>query len=137
MILVDTSPLVALVEPRDALHARALRDLDRLARRAMVVCDPVLTEACFLLHQDVQRRRLARLLAALPLGPLPPALGEDERRADAFRWLHRYAEHEPDWADAYLAVVASRERGVKVWTYDPEFRTTWRRLDGRPIPLAT
>ena len=53
-----------------------------------------------------------------------------------FRWLDRYAEHEPDWADGYLAVVSSRERKAKVWTYDSEFRTTWRRLDGTRIPLA-
>jgi hypothetical protein len=25
---------------------------------------------------------------------------------------------------------------IAVWTYDREFRTTWRRLDGRAIPLA-
>ena len=39
-------------------------------------------------------------------------------------------------ADAYLAVVSGIERRFKVWTYDSEFRTTWRRADGTRIPLA-
>ena len=39
-------------------------------------------------------------------------------------------------ADAYLAVVSGKRKGSKVWTYDREFRTTWRRPDGTRIPLA-
>lgn len=50
--------------------------------------------------------------------------------------MTRYREHDPDWADAYLAVVAGTDPRFKVWTYDREFRTTWRRPDGTPIPLA-
>jgi hypothetical protein len=49
VILVDTPPLVALCDPRDALHDKALSDLDRLARRGLVLCEPVPTEACLLL----------------------------------------------------------------------------------------
>lgn len=135
MILVDTTPLVALCDPRDTLHARALADLDLLARRPLFACAPVLTEACLLLDRPVQRRRLERLLAELEIRPLQV---EDEARlwGDVFRWLGKYAEHEPDWADGYLAVASAAHRTAKVWTYDSEFRTTWRRLDGKRIPLA-
>jgi len=46
---------------------------DRLTKRRLVVCDPVLTEACFHLPHRPQRERLLRFLAAfaaLPgLGP--------------------------------------------------------------------
>jgi hypothetical protein len=41
-----------------------------------------------------------------------------------------------DWTDGYLAVVSGKERRIKLWTYDREFRTTWRRPDGTAIPLA-
>jgi predicted nucleic acid-binding protein len=135
VILVDTAPLVALSDPRDALHTRALGDLDRLARHPLGVCSAVLTEACFLLAHPVQRERLRRLLVELPVRPVAVA---DEAAVweDAFHWMHRYAEHEPDWADAYLAVLSGRERRARVWTYDGEFRTIWRRLDGGRIPLA-
>jgi predicted nucleic acid-binding protein len=135
VILVDTAPLVALSDPRDALHSRALRDLDRLARQPLATCSVVLTEACFLLSHPVQRERLRRLLVELPIRPI--AISEEEAVwEDAFGWMRRYAEHEPDWADAYLAVLSGRHARARVWTYDAEFRTTWRRLDGERIPLA-
>ncbi len=134
MILVDTAPLVALCDPRDGLHRRALGDLDRLARRPLAVCSAVLTEACFLLPHPVQRERLRRLLDELPVRPV--VVDEAPVWEDAFLWMRRYAEHEPDWADAYLAALSGREKRARVWTYDSEFRTTWRRLDGGRVPLA-
>lgn len=135
MILLDTTPLVALCDPRDNLHQKALADLDRLARRPLILCAPVLTEACFLLDQPVQRERLERILVALSIRPFAT---EDEAGlwSDVFRWLGRYTEHEPDWADGYLAIASGRDKAAKVWTYDSEFRTIWRRLDGTRIPLA-
>jgi predicted nucleic acid-binding protein len=136
VILVDTTPLVALCDPRDRLHAKAVADLDRLARRPLFLCDAVLTEACFLLGHATQRARLERLVNELPLRPFPA--GDEERlRVDVFRWLARYADHEPDWADGYLAVASERKKGARVWTYDAEFRTTWRRPGGKRIALAT
>ena len=135
MILIDTTPLVALCDPRDGLHTKALADLDRVSKRAIVLCEPVLTEACFLLSHAVQRARLARLVVETGMAPL--AL-EDEAdlRLEVLRWLARNAEHEPDWADGYLAVVSERERDARVWTYDREFCTTWRQPGGARIPLA-
>lgn len=135
MILLDTTPLVALCDPTDGLNPTALRDLDRLARQPMVVCAPVLTEACVLLPHQVQRRRLRRFLVEFSV----VAYRADDDLGlwfEVFDWLDRYGEHEPDWADGYLAVVSGRERRFRVWTYDREFRTTWRRADGTRIPLA-
>lgn len=136
MILIDTTPLVALCDSKDRLHARALADLDRLGQQQLLLCAPVLTEACFLLASAIERKRLDRLCAELAIVPLAEAENEAERWRDVFRWLERYAEHEPDWADGYLVIVSGSHRKAKVWTYDSEFRTTWRRLDGTRIPLA-
>jgi predicted nucleic acid-binding protein len=136
VILIDTTPLVALCDPRDGLHTKALADLDRVAMEATIVCEPVLTEACFLLSHPVQRARLERLIVQIGMSPLAIE-DEKELRLDVFEWLARYAEHQPDWADGYLAVVSGRQKDARVWTYDREFRTTWRRPDGTRIPLAT
>ena len=135
MILVDTTPLVALCDPRDALHRRALADLDRIGRRALFACASVLTEACFLLEHRSQRERLQRLLASLPIRALT-ADDEDVVWSRVFVWLNKYADHDPDWTDGYLAVACSIERRAKIWSYDREFRTIWRREDGSKIPLA-
>jgi len=135
VILLDTNVLVALTDPRERLHRRAARDLRRLARSPLGVPLPVLTEACFLLPRAHHRARLRDLLQALSAGPCPIA-DDAGLRNDIFAWLVGYADHEPDWADGYLAVVCGRERHFKVWTYDREFRTIWRRPDGSRIPLA-
>jgi predicted nucleic acid-binding protein len=133
LILIDTTPLVALCDPRDGLHRRALRDLARVKLEPIVVCEAILTEACFLLPHAVQRQRLFRLLRELPVrdftgerDPVWPAVSD---------WLEKYADHGPDWADASPVVLASQTKSAKVWTYDTEFWTTWRGPDGKRVSL--
>ncbi len=135
MILVDATPLVALCDPRDRLHRRALADLDRVGRRGLALPEPVLTEACFLLDHAILRARLERVIVELSIVPWCP-VDAGAFRLEAFAWLRRYAEHAPDWADATLAVASAHETKARVWTYDAEFRTTWRRPGGARIPLV-
>lgn len=79
------------------------------------------------------RQRLLHLLRRVVVRPieLEPPWWED-----VFAWLDRYQEHEPDLADAQLAILCSRTPSCRVWTYDDEFVSTWRREDGTAIPLA-
>jgi len=134
MILVDTGPLVALCDGRDARHHTAIRDLARLAASGLRVCEPVIAETCFHLPHRVQRERLSAVLQQFRIEPV--ATHDATFRADVLAWLRKYADHEPDWADGCLAVLCGRDARHKVWTYDREFRTTWRRPDGRAIPMA-
>lgn len=134
MILLDTGPLVALCDPRDARHQTAVAHLRPLAKGEFAVCDAVLTETCFHLPHDSQRKRLRALLQDLTVAVVP-ATQDHQFVLDVFAWLETYADHEPDWADGCLALLSERDR-VKVWTYDREFRTTWRRRNGTAIPMA-
>jgi predicted nucleic acid-binding protein len=135
MILIDTSPLVALCDARDEKHLVAVKHLKALSSSEFAVCDAVVTEACFHLPFRSQRQRLRALLDDLDVQPLP-AVNERDFWLEVFGWLTKYADHEPDWADGCLAVLSGRDRDAKVWTYDREFRTTWRRPNGTVIPLA-
>jgi predicted nucleic acid-binding protein len=135
VILIDTTPLVALCDARDSKHRTAVRHLESLAAQDFAVCDAVLSEACFHLPHGNQRRRLRALLRDLRIRPLPIAYDMEYWLA-VLDWLAKYADHDPDWADACLAVLSGRDKELKVWTYDHEFRTTWRRPDGTIIPLA-
>ena len=135
MILVDTTPLVALCDARDSHHARAVQELERLMGSAFATCDAVLTEACFHLPYPSQRLRLDALLDELRVVPLPSP-PDGRFRSEVFEWLAKYADHEPDWADGCLAVLCGRNAAFEVWTYDSEFHTIWRRPDGSEIPLA-
>jgi hypothetical protein len=95
----------------------------------------VLTEACFHLPQRSQRLRLKGLLQELDIEPVPTDR-DAAFRSQMFDWLTKYANHEPDWADACLAVLSGHDADVRIWTYDKEFRTAWRRPNGTAIPLA-
>jgi|SRR5688572_20529852 len=133
MILVDTGPLVALTDTRDGLHRRSRRDLARLAGPALLVTVPVLTETFFHLRGPLARRKLRALLEGLRVSVQEIAASTVAASMD---WMESYGDHEPDYADAVTAVLSSEIEGSLVWTYDSEFRTTWRRLDGSAIPLA-
>jgi predicted nucleic acid-binding protein len=135
MILVDTGPLVAICDPRDARHDASVRDLDRLLPSGLAVCEAVLVEAAFHLPALSQRRRLQRLVEEVNATPVPAA-PDAEYWHDVFEWLVTYADHEPDWADGCLAVLSGRDARLRLWTYDAEFRRIWRRPDGSAIPLA-
>ena len=135
MILIDTTPLVALCDARDSKHPTSLKHLESLAGEEFATCDAVLTETCFHLPHPSQRHRLRAVLHDLGMHPLPVTYDRDFW-FEVLGWLTKYADHEPDWADACLAVLSGRDTESKVWTYDREFRTTWRRPNGSAIPLA-
>jgi predicted nucleic acid-binding protein len=135
VILVDTNVLVALADPRDGLNARAVADLRRLVGRPMMLTQGVLMEAFALVAGRSARARLRAVIESLD--PHPCAVEADrDFWLEAFAWLERYAEHDPDWTDAVLAVLAGRFRKWSVWTFDREFTTLWRSSNGSVIPLA-
>lgn len=136
MILVDSNVLIALADRRDRLYTSAAADLRRLVGHDLMLTSPVLTEVCFGLSSAIHRARVRDLIRELRMRPLMVADGPHLWQ-EVFAWLERYAEHEPDWTDAHLAVLCGRDRELKVWTYDQEFVRVWRRPDGSRIPLAS
>jgi predicted nucleic acid-binding protein len=134
MILIDTGPLVALCDRADQFHRAATADLKRLAREQFVVCIPVLTEAFFHLRGPFLRQRLRVLLQQMSAHAV--ALDSSDGWNDLFDWIDRYSDHDPDFADGYLAVLCGVDGQLKVWTYDSQFSKVWRRPDGTKIPLA-
>jgi predicted nucleic acid-binding protein len=133
MILVDTGALVALIDPRDGLHRRSRADLQKITDPSLLVTMPVLTETFFHLSSQVARRKLRMLIKELGVS-IREVTGST--LAASFDWLDLYADHEPDLADAITVVLSQELAGSLVWTYDSEFRTTWRRPDGSTVPLA-
>src|ERR1700688_2111498 len=113
MILVDTTPLVALCDPRDPLNETALSHLKSLADSQFAICEPVLVEACFHLSAPSQRLRLWWMLERLGIIPLSVE-NVHSLWKEVFNWLDKYSEHQPDWADGYLAVLCGRDKKYKV-----------------------
>lgn len=135
VLLVDTNVLIALVDRSDELHARAAKDLAKLARADLRVTSAVLSESVFALARSDQRGRLSLLLERLPISPVLID-SENALRHDIFAWLVRYSEHTPDYADAELCALAGRDKRARIWSYDSEFKTVWRKPDGRRLLLV-
>lgn len=132
-VLADTGPLVAVCDPQDRHHARAMRELDAV-RAPVRVALPVLTEALhFLCHPGLRLRLEAAFSAGLFEIAEPPT-GSLVTARRALGWLARYGEHSPDFADAFLVTWSDAEH-LPVWTFDSEFTTTWRSAKGRRVRL--
>jgi len=119
-VLADAGPLYAAVDPHDAHHSRAVRELQRLAhdRRNVAVCFPTLLEAYSLVLFRLGRGVASRWLMEMNDGTLINPLPEDYRRAAAR--LEAFSDQPITLFDATLAVIAVR-LGLEVWTYDHHF----------------
>ena len=116
--LLDTGPLVAYLRPRDPHHGWAVAQFER-SDQPFISCEPVLTEACFLVTRagrratvvlDLLRRGLVRIGFELP----------DELSA-VRALMQRYANVPMSLADACLVRLAERT-GLPVCTLDGDFR---------------
>ena len=133
-IIIDSNVLVAFVWENDPLHVQAMADVTRFSRDTFLTVPATLAEVCHILTNRKARRRFHHLLRQFPVEIFVDI--ERHHVAQVFAWLERYAEHRPDWADASLVLTSALLPKAKVWTYDREFATVWRRLDGSRIPLA-
>lgn len=134
MILLDTGPLVALCDERDQHHRAATREIRAFSGEAFATCEAVLAEASFHLDLPHERRRLRTTLRDLRIQVLPQQGGP--LWASTLEWMEKYAEHAPEWADSYIAVLSGLNPQLRVWTFDSEFRTIWKRPNGTAIPLV-
>jgi uncharacterized protein len=130
-VLLDTGPLVALLDRRDRYHEWAKTRLAEV-RPPLHTCEAVLTEACFLL-----RRLPGGPQAVLDLvhrGLLTVHFSVQDEAASIQKLLMRYADLPIDLADACLVRLAELTRGSVVLTLDSDF--TVYRIRGRsPIPV--
>ncbi len=115
MILVDTGPLIALFDPRDALHERCKRTLKTL-RSQLLTTLPVLTEAFHILSPESQGSD--RLRDFVALGGLGVWFFDHGTLERAFELMERYADHPMDLADASMVVAAEALNTRRIFTVD-------------------
>lgn len=129
--LVDTGPLVALIDRGDADHERCV-NVSRHMQGDLVTVWPVITEASYLLA-DVPLAR-DTLLAKIETQDLVVA-GLTAADVPALRTLMRkYRDQPMDLADAAVVCVAVREGITEVFTLDRHFRT-YRVARGRAFTV--
>jgi predicted nucleic acid-binding protein len=125
-LLVDTGPLVALADKRDAAHVACTTFL-AAHRGRLITTWAVLTEFSHLTPTIAATLRLYRWIDKGGMDILP--LGRDEL-VRAIDWIEKYADRPMDLADASLVVTAMSTGIHTVWTLDRNDFGTYR-LPGR------
>jgi uncharacterized protein len=115
MILVDTGPLVALFDPKDGQHQRAVNILRGLRERLCTTV-PVLTEAFHMLQpESVGSDRVREFVVR---GGLSVWFLDRLSLTRAFELMEQYADHPMDLADASVIAAAEILQTRKVFTLD-------------------
>jgi predicted nucleic acid-binding protein len=123
MILVDTGPLIALFDPRDAQHARCREILESI-RAPLQTTLPVLTEAFHILSPD--SRGSDSLREFVLLGGTGVWFFDAPSLERAFELMEVYRDHPMDLADASLIAAAEALGTRKVFTIDRRDFGTYR-----------
>lgn len=124
MILIDTGPLVALLDSSDRHHEACRRAIRQIRRERVVTSWPVLTETCHLLLREAIP--VAGLFGMLLSGPIevlelrPTDLPQIEKLMDTYR------NRSMDLADASLVRLAEREGVHRIFTIDRDAFSTYR-----------
>jgi predicted nucleic acid-binding protein len=126
-VILDTGPLVALLNRRNRHHAWSTRAFGRVAP-PLWTCEPVLTEAAHLTGAGRQ------ILAMLSSGTLRIGL-ELEDQADAIAALLGRYGTAMDLADACLVRMSELTRSCRVFTLDRRGFSVFRRNGRDVIPL--
>jgi len=129
-VIVDTGPLVALVDRRDRYHEWASAQLGPAAT-PLLTCEPVLTEACFLL--SALRGGSEAVLELVSRGAVLISFNLGEEATTVSRLLARYASVPMTLADASLVRMSERLAGSVVATLDGDF-AIYRRHGRQIVP---
>ena len=130
-IIVDTGPLVAYFNARDNWHDWVVDQMSTLAP-PLLACEPVITEACFLIHRAGGKP--AGLVRALHQGVLAIGLDLQKEAAAVEALLTRYADTPMSLADACLVRLTEHHADSRVFTLDSDFQH-YRRNRRQRIPL--
>jgi len=131
-IIVDTGPLVALLNRREQHHEwvkAALRDV----RPPLLTCEAVIAEASYLLRRlDVGARALMALLARQAV---KISFRLDEEHEAVARLMTKYADVPMSLADACLVRMSENLTRARVMTFDADFRV-FRRVGRQVVPVT-
>jgi predicted nucleic acid-binding protein len=101
-------------------------------RPPLLTCEPVVTEAAFLLKRD--GRDADALFELLERGVVRIALAVQEEQADVRALMHRYRNRPMSLADACLVRLSEIHSAGEVFTLDSDFHV-YRRHGNKVIPL--
>lgn len=130
-VILDTGPLVALIDSRDRHHRWAVSQWGDI-EPPLLTCEAVVSEACFLLDQT--RAGSGAVFEMLVRRAVALAFHLDEDLEEVRALRARYADVPMSLADASLVRMAERLGRSAILTLDADFRV-YRKHRTRVIPL--
>ena len=128
--LLDTGPLVAYLHARETHHAWAIEIFDELDP-PFVTCEPVLTEACFLISRT--RLPATSVVQYVARGGVRIGIELQDEITAIGALMQRYADVPMSLADACLVRLAELT-GLPICTLDSDF-AIYRAHGRRPLQL--
>jgi predicted nucleic acid-binding protein len=129
--IIDTGPLVAFFDRSERHHAWAVRSIEEL-EAPLLVCEPVLTEAIYLLARF--SRAQDALFELLQNGALRVAFRIEEHVDAVRRLLQKYRDTPMSLADACVVRMAEIHDRHDVLTLDSDF-SVYRKHGRVPLTL--
>jgi predicted nucleic acid-binding protein len=130
-VILDTGPLVALLDARDRHHEWAVAQWGDI-EAPLLTCESVISEACFLLDQT--RAGSAAIFEMLLRNAVALSFRLDEHVKEVQQLRATYADVPMSVADASLVRMAEQLGRSAVLTLDTDFRI-YRKHGRRMIPL--
>ena len=130
-VVVDTGPIVALLDADDQQHAWTTAQFARL-RPPLLTCEAVLTESCFLIARG--GGNASTVLQLVERGLVTIAQLFDSQTASIVRLMHRYRNVPMSLADACLVRLIELTPHATLFTLDSDFKI-YRQKGRRLIPL--
>ena len=130
-VILDTGPLVALVDARDQDHGWTVDQWSQI-EPPLITCESVISEACFLLAQTRTGGAPVLEMLARHVLSLPFRLEDHGRTVRAL--MRKYADVPMSLADACLVRLAEVTIHSTVLTLDRDFKV-YRKHGRQVIPL--
>ena len=130
-VVLDTGPLVALLDADEAHHRWAVEQFSQL-RPPLLTCEAVLSEACFLISRVGADPSLATTL--VERGVLSVTKLFDDEAPAIGRLMTRYRNVPMSLADACLVRIVEMTPNARLFTLDHDF-SIYRQARRRVIPL--
>jgi predicted nucleic acid-binding protein len=134
-VLVDSGPIVALLDRRDTHHQWAKREIANL-QEPLLTCEAVISEVFFLLSRVRGGNSIFIALLRDSLVLASANFTYRDQSVEILRHLQRYSDTPMSFADACLVRMSEIERDSIIFTTDRDF-LTYRRNRRQSIPLIS
>lgn len=131
-VLIDTGPLVAILQATEQDHPRCVEVFQQLQRQP-ITCWPVLTEAAWLLRGRVDY--VAKLLQLWTAEVIRVEPLDQSAASWIAAFMRQYADQNPQVADAALMYLADFLGIDTIFTLDRRDFSIYRLMNGEPMTI--